>query len=134
MGPHGCLRAHSAPSSAIANAHSAIRDSSLQPSSLVPVNNCSVPSCSLPFVSPVAVNNCSTICHAFLSRTVHCDRERKRDKGKNRGTGDLTTNSKETFRAAFGLLTNDQRMELMNMLASVVYGGEITVEVIGPLF
>jgi hypothetical protein len=32
------------------------------------VNNCSVPSCSLPFVSPVAVNNCSTICYAFLSR------------------------------------------------------------------
>ena len=42
--------------------------------SFFPVNNCSVLSL-LPFSSPVAVNNCSTICYAFRSRTVHCDRE-----------------------------------------------------------
>lgn len=45
-----------------------------------------------------------------------------------------TEEDKETFRSAFGLLTNDQRMELMNMLAPAINGGEITVEVTGPLF
>ena len=45
-----------------------------------------------------------------------------------------TEENKETFRAAFGQLTNNQRMELMNMLAPAVNGGEVTVEVIGPLF
>jgi len=45
-----------------------------------------------------------------------------------------TEEDKETFRAAFGLLTNDQRMELMNILAPAINRGEITVEVTGPLF
>jgi hypothetical protein len=41
---------------------------------------------------------------------------------------------KESFRAAFGLLTNTQRMELMNVLAPAINNGEVTVEVRGPLF
>ena len=45
-----------------------------------------------------------------------------------------TEEDKETFRDAFGLLTNNQRMELMNMLAPAINGGEIKVEVTGPLF
>ena len=45
-----------------------------------------------------------------------------------------TEEDKETFRSAFGLLTNDQRMELMNTLAPAINDGEITVEVMGPLF
>ncbi|HJY81428.1 MAG TPA: hypothetical protein VKK81_10130 [Candidatus Binatia bacterium] len=45
-----------------------------------------------------------------------------------------TEEDKETFRDAFGLLTNNQRMELMNMLAPAINGGEIKVEVSGPLF
>jgi hypothetical protein len=45
-----------------------------------------------------------------------------------------TEEAKETFRDAFGQLTNTQRMELMNMLAPAINGGEIKVEVDGPLF
>jgi len=45
-----------------------------------------------------------------------------------------TEEDKETFRDAFGLLTNNQRMELMNILAPAINDGEITVEVNGPLF
>ena len=45
-----------------------------------------------------------------------------------------TAEAKGTFRSAFGLLTNNQRMELMNMLAPAINRGEITVEVTGPLF
>ena len=45
-----------------------------------------------------------------------------------------TEEDKETFRAAFGALTNNQRMELMNTLAPAINNGEIKVEVIGPLF
>jgi hypothetical protein len=45
-----------------------------------------------------------------------------------------TEEDKETFRSAFGLLTNDQRMELMNTLVPAINGGEVKVEVIGPLF
>jgi hypothetical protein len=45
-----------------------------------------------------------------------------------------TEEDKETFRAAFGSLTNDQRMELMNILAPAINGGEIKVAVAGPLF
>jgi hypothetical protein len=45
-----------------------------------------------------------------------------------------TEEDKESFRDAFGQLTNTQRMELMNMLAPAINGGEITVEVTGPLF
>ncbi len=45
-----------------------------------------------------------------------------------------TEEAKEAFQAAFGLLTNTQRMELMNMLAPAINGGEIKVEVRGPLF
>ena len=45
-----------------------------------------------------------------------------------------TEEDKETLRFAFGLLTNNQRMELMNTLAPAVNGGEVKVEVIGPLF
>ena len=45
-----------------------------------------------------------------------------------------TEEDKETFRSAFGLLTNDQRMELMNILAPAINNGEVTVEVTGPLF
>ena len=45
-----------------------------------------------------------------------------------------TEEDKETFRAAFGLLTNNQRMELMNILAPAINNGEVKVEVIGPLF
>jgi hypothetical protein len=45
-----------------------------------------------------------------------------------------TEEDRETFRAAFGLLTNDQRMDLMNILAPAVNNGEVKVEVMGPLF
>lgn len=45
-----------------------------------------------------------------------------------------TEEAKDTFRSAFGQLTNDQRMELMNTLAPAINRGEITVEVAGPLF
>jgi hypothetical protein len=45
-----------------------------------------------------------------------------------------TEEDKETFRDALGLLTNNQRMELMNVLAPAINGGEIKVEVTGPLF
>ena len=45
-----------------------------------------------------------------------------------------TDEDKETFRSAFGLLTNTQRMELMNILAPAVNNGEVKVEVMGPLF
>lgn len=45
-----------------------------------------------------------------------------------------TEEDKEDFRAAFGLLTNAQRMELMNLLAPAINNGEIKVEVKGPLF
>ncbi len=45
-----------------------------------------------------------------------------------------TDEDKETFRAAFGLLTNNQRMELMNILAPAINNGEVKVEVMGPLF
>jgi hypothetical protein len=45
-----------------------------------------------------------------------------------------TEEAKESFRAAFGLLTNDQRMELMNILALAINNSEVKVEVMGPLF
>jgi hypothetical protein len=45
-----------------------------------------------------------------------------------------TEEDKETFRDAFGLLTNSQRMELMNILAPAINGGGVRVEVSGPLF
>ena len=45
-----------------------------------------------------------------------------------------TEEDKETFRAAFGQLTNNQRMELMNILAPAINNGEVKVEVNGPLF
>ncbi len=45
-----------------------------------------------------------------------------------------TEEDKETFRSAFGLLTNNQRMELMNILAPAINNGEVKVEVNGPLF
>ena len=45
-----------------------------------------------------------------------------------------TEEDKETFRAAFGQLTNDQRMELMNVLAPAINNGQVKVEVMGPLF
>jgi hypothetical protein len=45
-----------------------------------------------------------------------------------------TEEDKETFSTAFGQLTNDQRMELMNILAPAINNGEIEVEVTGPLF
>ena len=45
-----------------------------------------------------------------------------------------TEEDKETFRSAFGQLTNDQRMDLMNTLAPAINRGEIKVEVTGPLF
>jgi hypothetical protein len=45
-----------------------------------------------------------------------------------------TEEDKETFSAVFGVLTNTQHMELMNILAPAINSGEITVEVTGPLF
>jgi hypothetical protein len=45
-----------------------------------------------------------------------------------------TEEDKESFRDAFGQLTNTQRMELMNVLAPAINNGEVKVEVIGPLF
>jgi predicted RNA binding protein with dsRBD fold (UPF0201 family) len=45
-----------------------------------------------------------------------------------------TEEDKETFRDAFIRLTNDQRAELMDILAPAINRGEITVEVNGPLF
>jgi hypothetical protein len=45
-----------------------------------------------------------------------------------------TEDDKENFRAAFGQLTNTQRMELMNVLAPAINNGDVKVEVHGPLF
>jgi len=45
-----------------------------------------------------------------------------------------TEDDKEDFRAAFGLLTNNQRMELMNILAPAINNGDVKVEGHGPLF
>ena len=45
-----------------------------------------------------------------------------------------TEEDKEDFRAAFGALTNAQRMELMNVLAPAINNGDVQVEVMGPLF
>ena len=45
-----------------------------------------------------------------------------------------TEEDKENFRPAFGLLTNSQRMELLNILAPAINGGEVRVEASGPLF
>jgi hypothetical protein len=45
-----------------------------------------------------------------------------------------TEEDKEAFRAAFGQLTNNQRMELMNILAPAINNGEVKVDVMGPLF
>ena len=45
-----------------------------------------------------------------------------------------TEEDKETFRAVFGVLTNTQHLDLMNILAPAINSGEITVEVTGPLF
>ena len=45
-----------------------------------------------------------------------------------------TEDDRETFTAAVGLLTNTQRMELMDRLIPAVNRGEIEVEVMGPLF
>jgi hypothetical protein len=45
-----------------------------------------------------------------------------------------TEEDKENFRAAFGVLTNNQRMELMNILAPAINNGDVKVEVRGPLF
>jgi len=45
-----------------------------------------------------------------------------------------TEEDKEIFRAAFGQLTNNQRMELMNVLAPAINNGLVKVEVMGPLF
>ncbi len=45
-----------------------------------------------------------------------------------------TEEDKETFRSAFGQLTNNQRMELMNTLAPAINNGQVKVEVMGPLF
>jgi len=45
-----------------------------------------------------------------------------------------TEEDKEAFRAAFIRLTNDQRAELMRVLAPAINSGEIKVEVTGPLF
>lgn len=45
-----------------------------------------------------------------------------------------TEEDKETFQDTFLRLTNDQRAELMDILAPAINRGEITVEVNGPLF
>lgn len=45
-----------------------------------------------------------------------------------------TEEDRETFTAAVGLLTNNQRMELMDRLIPAVNNGEVKVEVNGPLF
>jgi hypothetical protein len=45
-----------------------------------------------------------------------------------------TEEDKQTFRAAFIQLTNDQRTELMQLLAPAINGGAVEVEVTGPLF
>jgi hypothetical protein len=45
-----------------------------------------------------------------------------------------TEEDKDTFRAAFGALTNNQRMELIHILAPAINNGEVKVEVHGPLF
>jgi hypothetical protein len=44
-----------------------------------------------------------------------------------------TEDDRENFRAAFGQLTNNQRMELMNILAPAINNGGVTVDVHGPL-
>jgi len=48
--------------------------------------------------------------------------------------GRWTEDDKQTFRTAFLRLTNDQRSELMDILAPAINDGEIAVEVSGPLF
>ena len=45
-----------------------------------------------------------------------------------------TEEDKETFTSAVGLLTSNQRMELMDRLIPAVNNGEVKVEVNGPLF
>lgn len=45
-----------------------------------------------------------------------------------------TEEDKENFRAAFVQLTDDQRAELMKVLAPAVNNGEVEIEVNGPLF
>jgi hypothetical protein len=45
-----------------------------------------------------------------------------------------TEEDKEDFRAAFGQLTNTQRVELMNILAPAINSGAVNVEVTGSLF
>jgi hypothetical protein len=45
-----------------------------------------------------------------------------------------TEEDKETFTSALGLLTSNQRMELMGRLIPAVNTGEVKVEVNGPLF
>jgi hypothetical protein len=49
-------------------------------------------------------------------------------------TNRWTEEGKEAFRAVFGQLTNNQRIELMNILAPAINNGEVKVEVTGPLF
>jgi type IV secretory pathway VirB10-like protein len=44
-----------------------------------------------------------------------------------------TEDDKETFRA-FGQLTNNQRMKLINVLTPAINNGHVEVEVMGPLF
>ena len=46
----------------------------------------------------------------------------------------MKANFHKLIRTAFGALTNNQRMELMNILAPAINRGEIKVEVTGPLF
>jgi hypothetical protein len=45
--------------------------------------DCAIIFFSLSVLSPVAVNNCSIICHAFLSSTVHCEKGGTEQKGCN---------------------------------------------------
>lgn len=45
-----------------------------------------------------------------------------------------TEEDKENFRAAFVQLTDDQRAELMKVLAPAINNGEVEIEVNGPLF
>jgi len=45
-----------------------------------------------------------------------------------------TEDDRETFTSALGLLTSNQRMELMDRLIPAVNTGEVKVEVNGPLF
>jgi hypothetical protein len=48
--------------------------------------------------------------------------------------GRWTDENGRMFRDAFVQLTNDQRMEIMNMLAPAINRGDISVETSGPLF